>query len=154
MSHILLALLLYSQAAAEPGTGWSRVQQFAAGTKISLTYTDGKSEERVVEGASQSQLMLRARGRRVTGEMVRRDGILEIAIERRRRNPAGAIAGAIGGFVWGLSLSGLQCTTRGCALGVGLVDAMLGALVGHAAAPSHVTREIVYRANHLAEHPI
>lgn len=147
MSHVLLALLLYSQVAPDPSAGWSRVQQLNAGTKITLIYLDGRSEERVVEGASQSQLMLRTRGRRVTTEMVPRDTVLEIAIERRRRNPAGAIIGGVAGFVWGISLAGLQCRTGGCAFGVGLIDGIVGGLVGHALSPARVTFEVIYRAN-------
>jgi hypothetical protein len=125
-----------------------------AGTKIVLTYVDGTSEERVVEGASQSQLLLRARGSRpVKTEVVVREDILEIALEHRRRNPAGAIIGAVGGFVWGVSLSGLQCTT-GCAIGVGFVDAILGALLGYSVSPSHLTLEVIYRANQSPQNPI
>ncbi len=50
MSYVLLALLLSSQSPAGASTGWSRVQQLNAGTRISLTYVDGRSEDRVVEG--------------------------------------------------------------------------------------------------------
>jgi hypothetical protein len=108
---------------------------------------DGTSEERFVEGASPSQLMLRTRGRRITTEMVPRDAILEIAVERRHRKPAGAIIGGVAGFVWGLSFAGLQCTTGGCAFGVGLVDGILGALLGHSLSPVHLTFDVIYRAN-------
>jgi hypothetical protein len=155
VSHVLLALLLSLQTPPHTSTGWPRVQELTAGTRVSLTYTDGRSEDRVVEGTSQSQLLLRTRDRRVSpGEIVPRETILEIAIERRRRGPTGAIIGAIGGFVWGLSLSGLQCTTAGCALGVGAVDGVLGALIGQAVSPAHATREVIYRANPLPENPI
>jgi hypothetical protein len=147
VGHIFLALLLYSQVAPDPNAGWLRVQQLDAGTRVTLTHLDGTSEERVVEGASQSQLMVRTRGGRTMMEMVPRDTILEIAIERRRRKPAGAIIGGIAGFVWGIALAGLQCTTGGCVFGVGLVDAILGGLLGHALSPVHVTYEVIYRAN-------
>jgi hypothetical protein len=147
VGHIFLALLLYSQVAADPNAGWARVQRLNAGTKITLTYLDGTTEERVVEGASQSQLMLRTRGGRVTTEMILRDTIVEIAIERRRRKPAGAIIGGVGGFLWGISLAGLQCTTGGCAFAVGLIDGIVGGLVGHALSPVHVTFEVIYHAN-------
>lgn len=155
MSHLLLSLLLSSQPRSQASTGWSRVQQMNAGTKIVLTYVDGTSEERVVEGASQSQLLLRARGSRsAKTEVVLREDILEIALENHHRNPAGAIIGAVGGFVWGVSLSGLQCTTGGCALGFGFVDAILGALLGYGVSPSHLTLEVIYRANQSPQIPI
>lgn len=155
MSHVLLALLLSSQPPSHASTGWSRVQQMSAGTKIVLTYVDGSFEERVVEGASQSQLLLRTRGSRpVKTEVVVRDDILEIALERRHRKPAGAVIGAIGGFIWGVSLSGLQCTTGGCAIGVGCFNAILGALVGYSVSPRHLTLEVIYQANQSPRNPI
>lgn len=151
LAAVLVAALVPAQVAAD---GWARVEQLTAGTRILVTYLDGHSEERVVEGTGQTQLMLRTGKRPATNEMVARDRILEIALERRRRNPAGAIIGAVGGFVWGLAFSGLQCKTAGCALGFGAVDAAIGALIGHSVSRTHVTFDVIYRANHLTPDPI
>jgi hypothetical protein len=145
---LVAAALVPSQGA---DGGWAHVQQLCAGTSVIVTYAEGRSEQRVVEGAGPTQLLLRTRDpRSVNTEIVPRERILEIALERRHRNPAGAIVGAIGGFVWGLAFSGLQCRTAGCALGIGFVDALLGALLGHGVSPAHATLEVIYRANHSA----
>jgi hypothetical protein len=145
---LIAAALLPSQAA---DGGWAHVQQLTAGTSVSVTYVDGRSEARVVEGAGPTQLMLRTTDQRsVNTEIVARERILRIALERRHRSPAGAIVGAVGGFLLGLASSGSQCRTAGCALGIGFVDALLGSLLGHGVSRAHVTLEVIYRANHLA----
>jgi hypothetical protein len=155
VTHVVLALLLIPQAAADPANGWQQVEHLSAGTRIYLTYAGGRSEDRLVEGANESRLTLRGAGKRpVSVETVPRECVLEIAVEHRRRSPAGAIIGGVGGFFWGVSLSGLQCKSGGCALGIGLVDGILGALLGHAVSPVHVTHEIIYRANQPGRIPI
>jgi hypothetical protein len=101
----------------------------------------------VFEAASDSKLMLRsAHGRRIASDVVPREGILQVAVEHKRRNSTGAIIGGAGGFLWGLALSGLNCSNGGCAFGVAVLNGILGALAGHALSPVHARREVIYQA--------
>jgi hypothetical protein len=138
------------QAAPEPlKDSWSRVEQLDAGTKITLTYVDGRSEDRVVVGANEAKLMVRsAAGRGAAGEIIPRERIREVTVERRRHAVAGAAIGGSAGFLMGLAAPGLNGCDAGCAspAAAGAALALVGVLVGYAASPVHVVREVLYRS--------
>jgi hypothetical protein len=133
-------------------SGWAAVVRLQAGTKVTLTYADGVSEDRVFVGANDTKLMVRsASGQDIAGEIIAREKILVIGTERRHRDADGALSGAGAGLVIGLPMSALATgdspgTSGDQRVLAGLAWVGLGAFLGYHMAPVHVRREIIYRA--------
>ena len=132
---------------------WSRVEQLDAGTKVTLTYADGSSEDRIFEASNDSKIMVRsAAGYDLSGDVIPRSQIREIVVERRRHAVGGAVIGAGAGFLMGLAAFGLRSPNEcdqscGSPAAAGAALAAVGAIVGYVASPVRVTREVVYRAD-------
>jgi hypothetical protein len=139
------------QATPEPlKESWSRVEQLDAGTKATVTYIDGRSEDRVIVGASDVKLMVRsAAGHDAAGEIIPRERIREITVERRHHAIAGAAIGGSAGFLMGLAAPGLNGCDTGCPspAAAGAALALVGVLVGYAASPVQVTLVVLYRSD-------
>ena len=147
---VLLICGVPSIASAQKGTSWSRVTQLDAGSTITLTYLDGRTEDRLVVAVSDVALVLRAATPQGRSEIVRREQIREIVLERRVRARSGTLIGAGAGLAIGTVLSG--AATAGCSgtcgdqrLMVRAAWAGIGAALAYRATPVHLHRETIYR---------
>lgn len=147
--HVFVGLLLWSQSVGRSQADWFRVERLRPGTRMTITYADGHSDDAVFAGANATKLMARhASGLAIPADAVPKDTILQLEIERRYK-PAGGKAAVIGAFV----ALGVLSVERAPA-NLKVLWMPIGAWIGYTVAPVHRDWKVIYRANRLPGNPI